>query len=123
MKYSLMIGRFQPWHEGHSAMVEKIINEGKNVCIAVRDTPMNDQNPYGLSVRIGEIHKLYLSEVACGRIKVIRLPDIEEVVYGREVGWGIREIRLDKEIEAISSTKIRSDLANGSERSGKDRAC
>lgn len=42
------------------------------------------------------------------KIKVIVIPDISEVCYSRKVGWGIREIRLDKETERISATKIRN---------------
>jgi len=30
--------------------------------------------------------------------------------HGRDVGWGIREIRLSKKVENISGTKIRNKL-------------
>src|SRR5207237_222522 len=33
--------------------------------------------------------------------------DIDEVCYGRDVGYGIREINLDENIHAISGTKNR----------------
>jgi len=45
-------------------------------------------------------------------IMIIAMPglDIEEVVYDRQVGWGIRELRLDSKTEDISATKIREEL-------------
>jgi len=49
----------------------------------------------------------FWKEIKENRIKVISIPDVEEVVYGRKVGWGMREIRLDEETEKISATEIR----------------
>ena len=46
------------------------------------------------------------------RVKIIIIPDVDEVCYGRKVGWGIRQIRLSKEIENISATKIRNNGNN-----------
>lgn len=108
MKYSLFIGRYQPLHEGHIKLIRSVIAEGKNVCVALRDTEIDNNNPYSTIERIAMFNKL-LPEV-----KVIVIPDIEEVCYGREVGWGIREIRLDKEIENISATKIRKSMNKNS---------
>jgi len=45
-------------------------------------------------------------------VKIIKIPDISNIVYGRKVGWDIREIKLDKEIEAISATSIRMKSKN-----------
>ena len=54
-RYALYIGRFQPFHEGHMWCINKIINEGNKVCIAIMDIhelePKN--NPYSFS----EVHK------------------------------------------------------------------
>lgn len=102
MKYSLFIGRWQPFHDGHKALIQKIIDEGKNICIAIRDTEISENNPYSASEREKMILRVFPN------IKVIIIPDIEEIIYGREVGYGIREIRLDKDIEAMSGTLIRN---------------
>jgi adenylylsulfate kinase len=105
--YSLYIGRFQPFHKGHQTMIQKMIDEGKEVCIAIRDTEISEKNPYNSLERYEMVrHKFPY-------IKIIVIPDIEEVVYGRDVGYGIRELRLDAETESISGTKIRNgDLDN-----------
>ena len=105
MIYSLFIGRWQPFHKGHKILIENVLEEGKNVCIAIRDTKISDDNPYTVKQR-----KRMIEKALCewkDRIKVISIPDIEEIVYGRKVGWGIREIRLSDEIESISATNIR----------------
>ena len=107
MKYSLFIGRYQSFHEGHKALIGKVLEEGKNVLIAVRDTPVDKNNPFGVEQRIEIINHFFRDEISKGRIKVISIPDIEEVCWGRKVGWIPREIRLDEEIELISGTKIR----------------
>ena len=102
MSKSLMIGRFQPFHNGHCAMVEKLLAEGKEPLIAIRDTEFNESNPYSAYERRKMIHNIYGD-----RVETIVIPDIEEVVYGRKVGWGIREIELDQDIQKISATAIR----------------
>ncbi len=103
---SLFIGRYQPFHAGHQKLIETVLNDGKDVVIAVRDTPIEDSNPYTVEERIGWIQEAM--EAWGDRVIVIAIPDITEVCYGREVGWGVRQIRLDEETESISATKIRA---------------
>ena len=107
MKYSLYVGRFQPFHDGHEALVRSLLDEGKNVCIAIRSTMRNDDNPYSIEQRCRMIQDRFSKEFFNRQIVLSIIPDIEEVVYGRGVGWGIREIKLGKKTESISATKIR----------------
>lgn len=102
-KYSLFIGRWQPLHEGHLALFDKVRQEGKNILIAIRDTEIGKDNP------LSAYERQEMIQEQVPDAKVIIIPDIEEVVYGRGVGWGIREIRLDSEIEKISATEIRKE--------------
>ena len=46
MKYSMFIGRWQPWHKGHRWLIDQRLSEGKNVLICVREVGQDDQNPY-----------------------------------------------------------------------------
>jgi len=101
-EYSLFIGRYQPLHEGHIKLIDSVLEEGKKVVVALRDTPIRSTDPYTTYER-----KEMFREEFGDQVKVIVIPDIEEVCYGRKVGWGIREIRLDEETESISATKIR----------------
>lgn len=105
MSKSLFIGRYQPFHAGHKTLIDTVLKEGGKVVIAVRDTPISEKNPYSLSERISNIKTKYKNNK---NVEVVPIPDIKEVCYGRDVGWGIRRIRLKKEVEEISATKIRN---------------
>ena len=45
-KYSLFIGRWQPWHPGHRWLIDQRLKEGKNVCVAIRDVEINKNQPW-----------------------------------------------------------------------------
>jgi hypothetical protein len=45
-----------------------------------------------------------------GRFKVILVPNITNICYGRGVGYKIEEIVLSEEIQQISATKIRAKM-------------
>ena len=107
-KYSYFIGRYQPLHEGHIKLIKTVLDEGKNVCVALRATPIQETDPYSIEERRKMFYKAFQKEINNGTLRVIPIPDIEEIVYGRKVGWGVREIRLDESIESISATKIRN---------------
>jgi len=105
--YSLFIGRYSPPHLGHKTIFESVLNEGKNVCIAIRDTERTMQNPYSYRYRKRALRKMLQSYG--NRVRIVRIPDIGEVCYGRKVGWGIREIKVSPKIQAISATEIRAN--------------
>lgn len=105
MSKSLFIGRWQPFHDGHKKLIGVPLKEGKKVVIAVRDTPLSEKNPYTSESRAENIRKIYRKNK---NVEVVIIPDIAEVCYGRDVGWSIRRIRLDKQSEEISATKIRN---------------
>jgi nicotinamide mononucleotide adenylyltransferase len=109
-QYSLFIGRWQPWHPGHRWLIDQRLNEGKNVCVAIRDVEVNENQPWEAktikkNVEV-ELHDL----IQVGKIKVIIIPDIESVNYGRGVGYEIIEHVPPTDIKEISATKIRQEL-------------
>lgn len=109
-QYSLFIGRWQPWHQGHRWLIDQRLNECKNVCIAIRDVEVNENQPWDAetikkNVEV-ELHDL----IQEGKIKVIIIPDIESVNYGRGVGYKIIEHLPPTDIKEISATKIRQEL-------------
>ncbi len=101
-EYSMFIGRYQPMHSGHKKLIQSVLKEGKNVVVALRETGINESNPYSIQERREMFEKAFGNKV-----KVIAIPDVLEVCHGRKVGWKVREIRLDKATEAISATEIR----------------
>ncbi len=106
MKYSMFIGRYQPFHKGHKALMETVLKDGGNVLIALRDTEVDGSNPYTPQERIDKV-SADMREWG-HRVKVIVIPDITEVCYGRGVGYGVRQISMPDHIEEISATKIRN---------------
>jgi nicotinamide mononucleotide adenylyltransferase len=110
MKYSLFIGRWQPWHDGHQWLIDQELNKGNNVCLAIRDVEVDDNNPWTakrIQMQLGSIHYDLISQ---GRIKTIIIPDIQSVNYGRGVGYDVNEHVPPKEVHDISATKIREQL-------------
>ena len=110
MKYSMFIGRWQPWHNGHRWLIDQRLNEGKNILICIREIDKDDKNPYDpLEVKTN-IEKELEDLVNHNRVKVIIIPDIESVNYGRGVGYDIIEHIPPDSIGKISATKIRKKL-------------
>jgi adenylylsulfate kinase len=104
---ALLIGRYQPFHIGHKTLVQESIQRVGQCCVALRDVAGSDKNnPYNFQKVKNEIEK------ACvefgDKIKVVELPNITDVFYGRGVGYNIEELELSKEIQGVSATKIRS---------------
>ena len=102
---ALIVGRFQPFHDGHKALVLEGLRRVGQVCVAVRLTYGLDGNPF----HYRDVRARIIAMLAdhADRIKVVHLPNITDVFYGRDVGYNIERIVLDKEIEAISGTKLR----------------
>ncbi len=110
MKYSMFIGRWQPWHKGHRWLIDQRLNENKNVLICVREVSKDDKNPYD-PIEVKENVEKELKElIDSKRVKVIIIPDIESVNYGRGVGYDIIEHVPPSDIGEISATKIREKL-------------
>ncbi len=114
MKYSMFIGRWQPWHDGHRWLIDQRLNEGKNVLICIREVDINDANPYNPREVKKNIEKNLSDLIENNKVKVIIIPDIESVNYGRGVGYEIIEHVPPNEIGKISATEIRKKIFNKS---------
>ena len=110
MKYSMFIGRWQPWHNGHRWLIDQRLKEGKNVLICIREVDSDDKNPYNPLEVKENIEKELDDLVNSNRVKVIIIPDIESVNYGRGVGYDIIEHVPPNNISEISATEIRKKL-------------
>jgi adenylylsulfate kinase len=108
-----MLGRFQPWHEGHQKLFERALAKHGQVAVMVRDMPITQDNPW----QVDEICKnveLELAEFA-GKFRVYSVPNIMNITYGRGVGYKIEEEVLDEETQKISATKIREQMRKDGE--------
>ncbi len=100
---SFYIGRWQPLHAGHVALIRTALDEGREVAIGIMDTPLTKRNPFSMAERKAMFYATF-PEVEDGLMTLWPMPWIDEVVYGRDVGWRCREVRLDEETESISGT-------------------
>lgn len=121
-QYSLVIGRFQVSkpHLGHETLIRTLLKEGKNVYIALRPSFFDEKNPYDFYERREMFEKLFEKEILEGKVLVVPLDvDISEIVYGRGVGYNIRQIRLEEKLEKISGTETRKQMKRNENRNSK----
>ena len=103
-----MLGRWQPFHDGHYTLFKEIIKKTGQVCIQIRDVQGVDDNPFDFETVKKNIFKA-LKDYK-NRIQVTLVPNITNICYGRGVGYKIEEIVLDEKTQQISATKIREQL-------------
>ena len=104
-----MLGRWQPFHDGHYALFKEIIKKTGQVCIQIRDVQGVDDNPFNFNYIKSKITKR-LEPKYKNRFKVILVPNVTTVCYGRGVGYKIEEIILPEDIQKISATEIRKKM-------------
>ena len=109
-QYSMFIGRWQPWHAGHRWLIDQRLNEGKNVLICIRDIKPDEKNPFTAQEVERNIKNELWTLLSDETVKVMIIPDIESVNFGRGVGYDIIEHIPPQEIGEISATKIREQL-------------
>ena len=104
-----MLGRWQPFHEGHFVLFKEIVKITGQVCIQIRDVQGVDDNPFNFETVKKNIESELNPEFE-GRFKIMLVPNITNISYGRGVGYKIEEVVLPKEIQKISATKIRAKM-------------
>ena len=114
-----MLGRWQPWHKGHTELFKRALEKTGQVCIMYRDVGGVDagvkgqgDNPFEFEDVKKNINSA-LSNLGYQEGKeyiVIKVPNIIDISYGRGVGYSFSEHDLGEEIHKISATNIRKDL-------------
>ena len=119
-----MLGRWQPWHDGHTELFKRALQKTGQVCIMYRDVAGVDagvegqsDNPFDFeNVKSKIIIALSNHGFEEGReYIVIRVPNIIDISYGRGVGYTFTEHDLGKDIHEISATKIRGEMRSKKE--------
>ena len=114
----LLLGRWQPWHEGHLALFERALLKTGQVVIQVRDVKDSsggegqEDNPISFEqISDDIIKKLSKSGYTINEDYIIQLvPNITNITYGRGVGYKIEQESFDSATESISATNIRKSL-------------
>lgn len=119
-----MLGRWQPWHDGHTELFKKALKKTGQVCIMFRDVDGVDagiegqaDNPFAFE----EVKKKIKEELEKHGFEenkefvVVKVPNIVDISYGRGVGYTFTEHDLGEEIHKISATKIRKEMRSKKE--------
>ena len=119
-----MLGRWQPWHDGHTELFKKALKKTGQVCIMFRDVDGVNagiegqaDNPFAFE----EVKKKIKAELEKHGFEenkefvVVKVPNIVDISYGRGVGYTFTEHDLGEEIHKISATKIRKEMRSKKE--------
>ena len=113
-----MLGRWQPWHDGHQELFKRSIKKTGQVIIQVRDV-------YGASGGEGQEDNPFDWDQVCANIsdglikdgyergvhyEIMMVPNIVNITYGRGVGYVFEEEVFDESVTNISATKIRKKM-------------
>jgi hypothetical protein len=120
-----MLGRWQPWHDGHTELFKRCLTITGQVAIMIRDvggivgedagagrTTKQDDNPFDFDTVVNNI-RIALEKEGYFRGKdymVMLVPNIVDISYGRGVGYTFTEHDLGADVHSISATKIRAQL-------------
>ena len=118
-----MLGRWQPWHDGHQALFKRCVVKTGQVIIQVRDVEGasggdgQDDNPFNwddvcTNIENGLKKDDFLRGV---HYEIMLVPNITNISYGRGVGYAFDEEFFDDETHSISATKIRKELRDKGE--------
>lgn len=107
---ALLLGRYQPFHDGHLALSLEALERVGQICLAVRNTTGLEKNPFSYQDIKARIIDKFNDKWDARRMRVVQLPNITSITYGRDVGYSIDKIDLDEATQAISATKVRATL-------------
>jgi len=117
-----MLGRWQPWHDGHTELFKRCHAMTGQVAIMIRQVPEKreansrvpgqDDNPFDIeTVKQNITVELKKEGFTIDEDFVIMVvPNIVDIGYGRGVGYTFTEHDLGEEIHNISATKIRAKM-------------
>ena len=105
-----MLGRWQPWHNGHRALFDRLIARTGQVVIQIRDCQgWQGSNPFEIE-KVKSFIKRDLDPIYQGQYEIQVVPNIVHIGWGRGVGYTSGEETFDEATADISATKIRKEL-------------
>ncbi len=110
MRYNLFIGRYQSPHKGHMQLFNAYLQQDKPVLIAVRDIQPDEDNPL-TATEVKDLWETVYRDNPL--VKIIIIPDIASVNYGRGVGYEVKHLEVPDKISSISATDIRRQILEG----------
>ncbi len=113
-----MLGRWQPWHDGHQELFKRAIDKTGQVIIQVRDVhgasggDGQDDNPFDWDAVCKNISDGLLNDDFQRGVhyEIMMVPNVVNITYGRGVGYVFEEEIFDDSVTQISATKIRKKM-------------
>ena len=113
-----MLGRWQPWHDGHQSLFKRCILKTGQVIIQVRDVQGSsggegqEDNPFDWGLVCKNIEDGLIKDGFKRGVdyEIMLVPNIVNISYGRGVGYILEEEIFEEDIESISATKIRKKM-------------
>ena len=107
-KYAMYVGRWQNWHKGHEWLINQQLDKGKDVWVAIRNVPTDENNPKTAQQVMMDLSEEPFFRENSQKIQISIIPDIESINYGREVGYDVIYHEPPENISKISGNSIRN---------------
>ena len=107
-KYAMYVGRWQNWHKGHEWLINQQLDKGKDVWVAIRNVPTDENNPKTAQQVMMDLSEEPFFRENSQRINISIIPDIESINYGRGVGYDVVNHEPPADVAVISGTAIRT---------------
>ena len=110
----LLLGRWQPWHDGHLALFKRAISKTGQVIIQVRDVKDSsggdgqDDNPFSFEEIADNIEKKLSQSGYClnDHYLIQLVPNITNITYGRGVGYKIEQESLSLTLSPLAQPRL-----------------
>ena len=107
-KYAMYVGRWQNWHKGHEWLINQQLEKGKDIWVAIRNVPTDENNPNTAQQVMMDLADEPFFKDNSHRIQISIIPDIESINYGRGVGYDVIYHEPPEDVAKISGTSIRN---------------
>lgn len=107
-KYAMYVGRWQNWHKGHEWLLNQQLEKGKDIWLAIRNVPTDENNPKTAQQVMMDLAEEPFFVENSHKIQISIIPDIESINYGRGVGYDVIYHEPPQDVAKISGTSIRN---------------
>jgi hypothetical protein len=107
-KYAMYVGRWQNFHAGHKWLLNQQLEKGKDVWVAIRNVPTDENNPKTAQQVMMDLAEEPFFKENSHKINISIIPDIESINYGRGVGYDVIYHEPPTDVAVISGTAIRT---------------
>ena len=104
----MYVGRWQNWHKGHEWLINQQLEKGKDIWVAIRNVPTDENNPKTAQQVMVDLAEEPFFMKNSHKIQISIIPDIESINYGRGVGYDVIYHEPPEDVAKISGTSIRN---------------